>query len=76
MTDIASTTAAAQLRAATERRYAARSRGVPVLAVGVPVYTGDGGLASSVHRLHRHSKRTFRHRAYHVADNASTDDTP
>ena len=55
----------------------ARSRGVPVLDVVVPVYNEEGDLASSVHRLHRHLEENFPFTArITIADNASTDDTP
>jgi putative flippase GtrA len=55
----------------------ARSRGVPVLDVVVPVYNEEDDLANSVHRLHRHLEENFPFTArITIADNASTDDTP
>jgi putative flippase GtrA len=55
----------------------ARSRGVPVLDVVVPVYNEQDDLADSVHRLHRHLAENFPFEArITIADNASTDDTP
>ena len=55
----------------------ARSRGVPVLDVVVPVYNEEGDLANSVHRLHRYLEDNFPFTArITIADNASTDDTP
>ncbi len=47
-----------------------------ILDVVVPVYNEERGLATSVHRLHRHLTATFPYRfRITVADNASTDDT-
>jgi putative flippase GtrA len=55
----------------------ARSRGVPVLDVVVPVYNEQDDLADSVHRLHRHLAENFPFEArITIADNASTDNTP
>src|ERR1700756_2435283 len=55
----------------------ARSRGVPVLDVVVPVYNEEGDLANSVHRLHRYLEDNFPFTArITIADNASTDATP
>src|SRR6185312_2175975 len=55
----------------------ARSRGVPVLDIVVPVYNEQADLANSVHRLHRYLEENFPFTArITVADNASTDATP
>jgi putative flippase GtrA len=55
----------------------ARSRGVPVLDVVVPVYNEQGDLANSVHRLHRYLEENFPFTTrITIADNASTDATP
>ncbi|HUL99935.1 MAG TPA: glycosyltransferase [Mycobacterium sp.] len=54
----------------------ARSRGVPVLDIVVPVYNEQADLANSVHRLHRYLQQHFPFPArITIADNASTDDT-
>src|ERR1700737_937495 len=56
---------------------AARSRGVPVLDVVVPVFNEQAMLAESVRRLHRHLADEFPFPArITIADNASTDETP
>lgn len=56
---------------------AARSAGVPVLDVVIPVYNEQTALADSVHRLHRHLRDQFPFPArITIADNASVDDTP
>src|SRR6201997_1534425 len=55
----------------------ARSRGVPVLDVVVPVFNEEAALANSVRRLHRHLSDEFPFPArITIADNASTDETP
>ena len=55
----------------------ARSLGVPVLDVVVPVYNEQAALADSIHRLHRHLRESFPYPArITIADNASVDDTP
>jgi putative flippase GtrA len=55
----------------------ARSQGVPVLDVVVPVYNEEGDLANSVHRLHHFLEENFPFTArITIADNASTDETP
>ena len=54
----------------------ARSRGVPVLDVVIPVYNEQADLENSVRRLHRYLEQHFPFTArITVADNASTDDT-
>ena len=56
---------------------AARTAGVPVLDVVVPVYNEQAALADSVRRLHRHLCESFPFPArITIADNASVDDTP
>lgn len=55
----------------------ARSAGVPVLDVVVPVYNEEAALAASVRRLHRHLDTHFPFPArITIADNASVDATP
>ncbi|HEX9176409.1 MAG TPA: dolichyl-phosphate beta-glucosyltransferase, partial [Mycobacterium sp.] len=55
----------------------ARSRGVPVLDIVVPVYNEQVNLANSVRRLRRYLRQHFPFEArITIADNASTDDTP
>ena len=55
----------------------ARSRGVPVLDIVVPVYNEQVNLANSVRRLRRYLRQHFPFKArITIADNASTDDTP
>ncbi len=55
----------------------ARSCGVPVLDVVVPVYNEQADLAKSVHRLHRYlSQHVLFPARITIADNASTDRTP
>ena len=55
----------------------ARSRGVPVLDVVVPVFNEQAMLAESVRRLHRHLADEFPFPArITITDNASTDETP
>ena len=55
----------------------ARSHGVPVLDVVVPVYNEQAALATSIHRLHRHLTGTIPYTfRITIADNASVDDTP
>src|SRR5262245_29240614 len=54
----------------------ARSSGVPVLDIVVPVYNEEADLARSVRRLHRYLRENFSVDArITIADNASTDDT-
>jgi len=55
----------------------ARSRGVPVLDIVVPVYNEQADLFDSVQRLHRYLSQhvPFPSRIT-IADNASTDETP
>ena len=54
----------------------ARSLGVPVLDVVVPVYNEEAALAASVHRLHRYLRDSFPYPVrITIADNASVDDT-
>ena len=56
---------------------AARTAGVPVLDVVVPVYNEQAALADSVRRLHRHLQQHFPFPArITIADNASVDATP
>jgi len=56
---------------------AARTAGVPVLDVVIPVYNEEAALADSVYRLHRHLREQFPFAArITIADNASVDDTP
>ncbi|HZQ34214.1 MAG TPA: bifunctional glycosyltransferase family 2/GtrA family protein [Mycobacterium sp.] len=55
----------------------ARSAGVPVLDVVVPVYNEEADLANSVHRLHHYLQHHFPFTSrITIADNASTDATP
>jgi putative flippase GtrA len=55
----------------------ARSHGVPVLDVVVPVYNEEADLANCVHRLYHHLQSSFPFSSrITIADNASTDDTP
>ena len=55
----------------------ARSHGVPVLDVVVPVYNEQAALATSVRRLHRHLTGTIPYTfRITIADNASVDATP
>lgn len=56
---------------------AARTAGVPVLDVVVPVFNEEAALAASVRRLHRHLDTHFPFPArITIADNASVDATP
>ncbi|MBP2450849.1 bifunctional glycosyltransferase family 2/GtrA family protein [Mycolicibacterium lutetiense] len=56
---------------------AARTAGVPVLDVVVPVYNEQAGLAHSIRRLHRYLAENFAVPVrITIADNASADDTP
>ena len=55
----------------------ARSAGVPVLDIVVPVYNEQAALADSIHRLHRYLRDAVPFPArITIADNASVDDTP
>jgi putative flippase GtrA len=54
----------------------ARTKGVPVLDVVVPVYNEEAALAASIYRLHRHLRDQFPFPArITIADNASIDGT-
>jgi putative flippase GtrA len=55
----------------------ARSLGVPVLDVVIPVYNEQAALADSVYRLHDYLRDCFPYPVrITIADNASIDDTP
>ena len=55
----------------------ARTLGVPVLDVVIPVYNEQAVLSESVHRLHRYLQDNFPYPVrITIADNASIDDTP
>ncbi len=81
MTDIDLETDFSCEQRAFERRpnaaLAARSAGVPVLDIVVPVYNEQSALADSVYRLHGYLRAAvpFPSRIT-IADNASIDDTP
>ena len=79
MTDLATHPMAPAMRFGSRPNAAlvARSLGVPVLDVVVPVYNEQAALADAIHRLHRHLSESFPYPArITIADNASIDETP
>ena len=76
-TDLESRCERPSFRSRPDAARAARSTGVPVLDIVVPVYNEQTALADSVHRLYAYlgDAMPFPFRIT-IADNASTDDTP
>jgi putative flippase GtrA len=76
MTDLADAPAV-RFESRPNAALVARSLGVPVLDVVVPVYNEQAALADSIHRLHRHLSDDFPYPVrITIADNASVDGTP
>ena len=76
-TDLESRCERPSFRSRPDAARAARSTGVPVLDIVVPVYNEQTALADSVHRLYAYlgDAMPFPFRIT-IADNASIDDTP